>query len=251
MSDPAECPKGYRFPKVVISYAVYLYHRYRLSYRDVQEGPFERGIEVSHETVRAWCMRFGPDLAEALRHRKPRRGRSWHPDEMRVAVGGVVHWLWRAVNEHGEVLDVLMQKERDTGAAKRLFRRLLDGQDVPERIVTDGLRSYSAALRDVPELSAADHATVSAAERQNNLLEQSHRPTREQERQQQGFRSMHYAQKFCLPTLKSTDSSAIPVLACQPFCAAATGCVDLAHGKSSRCQCPRKGCKDYNCSGPP
>ena len=101
---------------------------------------------------------------------------------MRVVVGGVVHWLWRAMNEHGEVLDVLMQKERDTGAAKRLFRRLLDSQDVPERIVTDGFRSYSAALRDVPELSAADHVTVSAAERQSNLIEQSHRPTREQER---------------------------------------------------------------------
>ena len=137
MTEASECPKGYRFPKAVISYAVYLYHRFLLSYRDVQELLFERGIEVSHETVRAWCMRFGPDLAEALRHRKPRRGRSWHLDEMRVVVGGVVHWLWRAVNEHGEVLDVLLQKERDTGAAKRFFRRLLDQQELPERVVTD------------------------------------------------------------------------------------------------------------------
>ena len=84
MSDASECPKGFRFSKAVISYAVYLYHRYRLSYRDVQELLFEPGIDVSHESVRAWCMRFGPDLAEALRNKKPRRGQTWHVDEMRV-----------------------------------------------------------------------------------------------------------------------------------------------------------------------
>ncbi len=124
MTEACECPKGYRFPKVIISYAVYLYHRL-LSYRDVQELLFKRGVDVSHETVRAWCVRFGPDMAEALRHRKPRRGRAWHLDEMRVVVGGVVHWLWRAVNEYGEVLDVLLQENRDTGAAKRFLEGLL------------------------------------------------------------------------------------------------------------------------------
>lgn len=98
-------------------------------------------------------MKFGPDLAEALRQRKPRCSRTWHLDEMRVVLGGVVHWLWRAVNEHGDVLDVLLQKTRDAGAAKRFFRRLTDGQELPERIVTDGLRSYSAALKELPELS--------------------------------------------------------------------------------------------------
>ena len=196
MLDTSERPKGYRFPKSVISYAVYLYHRFLLSYRDVQELLFERGIDVSHETVRAWCARFGPAIAEALRQRKPRRGRTWHLDEMRVVVGGVVHWLWRAVNERGEVLDVLMQKGRDTGAAKRFFMRLLDEQDIPERVVTDGLRSYGAALRETPELGATEHVTVSAAERQNNLVEQSHRPTRDQERQQRGFRGLGRAQGF-------------------------------------------------------
>lgn len=119
-----EPPKGYRFPKPIISYAVYLYHRFSLSYRDVQELLFERGIDVSHETVRVWCAKFGPDLDEALRHRKPRRGRTWRLDEMRVVLGRVTQWLWRAVNEHGEVLDVLLQENRDTGAAKRFFRRL-------------------------------------------------------------------------------------------------------------------------------
>ncbi len=91
MSDASESPKGYRFPKLVISHAVYLYHRLPISYRDVQELLFKRGIEVSHETVRAWCVKFGPDLAEALRNRKPKRGRIWHLDEMRIVLGGVTH----------------------------------------------------------------------------------------------------------------------------------------------------------------
>ena len=189
MSESTERPKGYRFPKLIISYAVYLYHRFLLSYRDVRELLFKRGIDVSHETVRIWCAKFGPDLAEALRHRRPRRGNTWHLDEMRVVLGGVTHWLWRAVNEHGEVLDVLLQEHRDTSAAKRFFRRLVDDQELPERIVTDRLRSYGAALREIPELGMSEHITVSAAERQNNSIEQSHRPTREHERQQRGFRT--------------------------------------------------------------
>ncbi len=137
MFASAECPKGYRFPKTIISYAVYLYHRFLLSYRDVQELLFERGVNVSHETIRAWCAKFGPDIAEALRQRKPRRGRSWHLDEMRVVVGSVTRWLWRAVNEHSEVLDVLLQHHRDTDAAKRFFRRLVDDYELPERIISD------------------------------------------------------------------------------------------------------------------
>ena len=196
MSECNDRPKGFRFPKTIISYAVYLYHRFLLSYRDVQELLFERGVEVSHETVRVWCGEFGPDMAEALRHRKSRRGRTWHLDEMRVLVGGVTHWLWRAVNEHGEVLDVLLQQHRDTCAAKRFFRRLIDDHELPERIITDGLRSYGAALKDLPELDASEHVTVSAAARQNNLIEQSHRSTREQERQQRGFRKSLRTQRF-------------------------------------------------------
>jgi putative transposase len=94
----------------------------------VQELFFERGIDVSHGTVQVWCAKFDPDLAEALRHRKPRRGRSCHLDEMRVVLGEVTHWLLRAVNEYGDVLDVLLQENRDTGAAKRFFRRLIDDQ---------------------------------------------------------------------------------------------------------------------------
>lgn len=198
MTHESECPKGYRLPRTVIYHAVYLYHRFLLSYRDVQELLFERGVDVSHETVRAWCAKFGPDIAEALRHRnrRPGRGRTWQLDEMRVVVRGVAHWLWRAVNEHGYVLDILLQKHRDTGAAKRFFRRLIDDHELPERIVTDGLRSYGATLRELPELRATDHVTVSAAERQDNLVEQFHRPTREQERQKRGFRDVRRTQKF-------------------------------------------------------
>ena len=196
MSDASESPKGYRFPKLVIGHAVYLYYRLAISYRDVQELLFKRGIDVSHETIRAWCMKFGPDLAEALRQRRPRQGRVWHLDEMRIVIGGVAHWLWRAVNEHGEVLDVLLQKTRCKKAAKRCLQRLLDEQDIPEQVVTDGLRSYGAAIREMPELNSTMHVTVSAAERQNNLIEQSHRPTRDRERQQRGFRSLKRTQGF-------------------------------------------------------
>ena len=196
MSDASESPKGYRFPKLVIGHAVYLYHRLPISYRDVQELLFKRGIDVSHETVRAWCIKFGPDMAEASRQRRPKQGRVWHLDEMRIMMGGVVHWLWRAVNEHGDVLDVLLQKTRCKEAARRCLQRLLDEQDIPEQIVTDGLRSYGAAIRETPELGCTLHVTVSAAERQNNLIEQRHRPTRDRERQPRGFRNLERTQAF-------------------------------------------------------
>ncbi len=219
MDESREPPKGYRFPKLIISYAVYLYHRFLLSYRDVQELLFERGVDVSHETVRVWCAKFGPDLAEALRHRKPRRGRTWHLDEMRVVLGGVTHWLWRAVNEHGDVLDVLLQENRDAGAAKRFLRRLIDDHELPERIVTDGLRSYGAALREVPELGATEHVSVSAAEHQLNS------PTALPaiKNGSNGVSEQHVARKaFSLPMLKSITCSAIPEPAHPHSCAAVT-----------------------------
>lgn len=196
MNDVSESPKGFRFPKLVIGHAVYLYHRLPISYRDVQELLFKRGVNVSHKTIRAWCVKFGPDLAETLRQRKPKRGHVWHLDEMRIVLGGTVHWLWRALNEHGGVLDVLLQKTRCKKAAKRCLQRLLDEQDIPEQIVTDGLKSYGAAIRETHELEGALHITVSAAERQNNLIEQSHLLTRDRERQQRGFRSLERTQKF-------------------------------------------------------
>ena len=149
---------------------------------------FQRGVERSHETVRAWCQRFGPDIAEPRKRRRLTRARTWHLDEMRIKVAGKVHWLWKAIDEQGEVLDILLQPKRNKQVAKRFFKRLLYDNDMPECIVTDGLRSYGAAIREVPELNQTEHITVSAREYQNNLIEQSHRLTRKQERQQQGFR---------------------------------------------------------------
>ena len=124
------------------------------------------------------------------------RGRTWHLDEMRITVARKVHWLWRAIDEHGEVLDILLQPRRNSQAAKRFFKRLLDDHDGPEHIITDVLRSYGAALRELPILNHIKHTTVSAKEHQNNLIEQSYRSTRNQERQQKSFRTIERSQRF-------------------------------------------------------
>jgi len=187
---------GYRFPLAVIGYAVWLYHRFPLSYRDVEELLLERGISVTRESIRTWCINFSDLFAQGLRHREPRRGSRWHLDEMWVDIGGVNHWLWRAVDEHEAVLDVFLQKYRDTEAARSFFARLLGQYDVPEVIHTDKLRSYGAAIRELPVLHAVEHVQVVSTARCNNLVEQSHRPTRQQERQQRGFRSRKRAQGF-------------------------------------------------------
>ncbi|MGX9688432.1 IS6 family transposase [Deinococcus wulumuqiensis] len=159
-------PYRHRFPLSVIGYALRLYHRFPLSQRDVQELLHERGVQVSHETLRQWNIKFAPLLTEELRHREPRRGSRWHLDEVCVKVGGVKHWLWRAVDEYGDVLDILLQEHRDTQAAKSFFVRLLGEYDVPEVIHID------------------------------NLVEQSHRPTRQQERGQLGFKRRKRTQEF-------------------------------------------------------
>ena len=187
---------GYRFPLSLIGHAVWLYHRYTLSYRDVEELLLERGIQVSRESIRTWCKKFSEEFARGLRHREPRRGSQWHLDEMCVDIGGVKHWLWRAVDEHGTVLDVLIQEHRDTEAARSFFSRLLTEFDVPEVIHTDKLGSYRAALREIPVLHTVEHREVISTARCNTLVEQSHRPTRQQERQQNGFRSRTRAQGF-------------------------------------------------------
>lgn len=187
---------GYRFPLDVIGYAVWLYHRFTLSYRNVEELLLERGICVSRESIRTWCITFSDQFAHALRHWEPRRGSRWHLDEMHVEVGGITHWLWRAVDEHGNVLDVFLQRHRDTEAAKSFFNRLLGEHDVPATVHTDKLWSYGAALRKLPVLHSVEHVQVVSTARCNNLIEQSHRATRRQERQQCGFRSRRRAQGF-------------------------------------------------------
>ena len=153
-------PYRHRFPISIIQHAVWLYHRFSLSYRDVQELLHQRGIGVSHETLREWCIKFGPLFAEPLRHREPRRGSRWYLDEVCTTVDGIRHWLWRAVDEHGFVLDILLQRHRDTVAARNFLMRLLGEYDVPEVIHTDQLRSYGAAIREIPGLVHVDHQQV-------------------------------------------------------------------------------------------
>ena len=152
--------------------------------------------QVSHETLREWCIKFGSLFAEGLRHQEPRRGSWWHLDEVCTSVDGVRHWLWRAVDEHGFVLDILLQRHRDTDAAKTFLTKLLGEYDVPEVIYPDQLGSYGAAIRELPSLKGVDHQQVISTARCNNLVEQSHRPTRRQEQSQQGFKRRKRAQEF-------------------------------------------------------
>jgi putative transposase len=183
---------GHRFPPEIISYAVWVYHRFCLSFRDVEDLLAERGIIVSYETIRIWCRKFGPGYARNLKRRQGRLGDSWHLDEVFVRINGRQHYLWRAVDQDGDVIDILVQPRRDQRAAERFFRRLLRGQGKrPFRIITEKLRSYSAALR--PILGEVAHNTERYA---NNLAEVSHQPTRQRERQMRRFKSSGQAQRF-------------------------------------------------------
>ena len=140
----------HRFPAEIISHAVWLYHVFSLSLRDVELLLAERGVVVSYETVRRWCKKFGQSFANRLSHRRPRPGDKWHLDEVFIRIQGVQHYLWRAVDQDGVVLDILVQERRDGKAAKRFFRRLLKGLlYVPRVIVTDKLRSYGVAKRQL------------------------------------------------------------------------------------------------------
>jgi len=189
---------GHRFPREVIAHAVRLYLRFALSFRDVEELLAERGIVVSYETVRRWVAKFGAQYAEELRRRAPGAGRTWHLDEMGVRVGGRLHWLWRAVDAHGQTLDVLLQERRDTATALQFFRRLRDatGHTPPARITTDKLGSYAAALAQLPELAGVEHLQVRAARRCNNRVEQAHQPTRVRERVMRRFKSAAATQRL-------------------------------------------------------
>ncbi len=184
--------KGHRYPVEVISYCVWLYHRFPLSFREVEESMRERGIVVSYETIRRWCVKFGPAYARALRRRQPRSGDKWHLDEVFIKIDGRLQYLWRAVDQDGNVLDILVQSRRDKAAARRFVRRLLTRtRTVPRVVATDKLRSYGAAHREV--MPSVEH-------RQSRYLinqaENSHQPTRQRERATKGFRSVGAAQRF-------------------------------------------------------
>jgi putative transposase len=184
--------KGHRYPVEVISHCVWLYHRFPLSFREVEELMFERGIVVSYETVRRWCAKFGHQYASALRRRQPRPGDNWHLDEVFIKINGEQNYLWRAVDQDGHVLDILVQNRRDKTAARRFFRRLMKKTcAVPRVILTDKLRSYGAAHREVmPSVEHRSHKGL------NNRAENSHQPTRQRERAMKGFRSVGGAQRF-------------------------------------------------------
>src|ERR1700692_4847242 len=170
---------GYRFPPEIISYAVWVYHRFCLSFRDVEDLLAERGVTVSYEAIRLWCQKFGPDYARKLKRRQGRLGDIWHLDEVFIRINGKQQYLWRAVDQDGDVIDILVRPHRNQHAAERFFRRLLRGQGKePFRIITDKLRSYSAAMRTI--LSGVNHNTERYA---NNRAEVSHQPTRQRERQ--------------------------------------------------------------------
>jgi putative transposase len=142
---------GYRFPREIISYAIWAYHRFCLSFRDVEDLLAERGIIVSYESIQQWCEKFGPDFARKLKRREGRLGDCWHLDEILLRMNGKLQYLWRAVDQDGDVIDILVQPHRDQRAAERFFRRLLRDQGIePLRIITDKLKSYSAAIRTIP-----------------------------------------------------------------------------------------------------
>lgn len=185
--------RRHRFPPDVISCAVWLYFRFPLSLRMVEDLLAERGVIVSHQTVRAWAEKFGRDFAKTIRRRSAGRlGDKWHLDEVVISIRGEKHWLWRAVDQEGFVLDVLVQARRDRQAALRLMRKLLSRQSHPPRVlITDKLRSYSAAKREImPGVEHRSHKGL------NNRAENSHQPTRRRERIMKRFKSPRQLQRF-------------------------------------------------------
>ncbi|AVC52598.1 IS6 family transposase [Rhizobium leguminosarum] len=192
MNSPTVSYKNHRFPPQIIARAVWLYFRFPLSLRMVEEMLLERGIVVSHETIRRWGRKFGTAYARQLCRKRPSRKDISHLDEVVISIGGRKHWLWRAVDQDGYVLDEIVQTRRDTKAAKRLLVRLLTKQGLsPKRIVTDKLRSYGAARREVmPGVEHRSHKGL------NNRAENSHLPLRKRERMMQGFRSVGGLQRF-------------------------------------------------------
>ena len=182
----------HRFPSEIISHAVWLYHRFCLSFREVEELLAERGVTVTYETIRQWCQKFGPAYARKLKKRQGRLGDTWHIDEVFVTIQGERHYLYRAVDQDGDVIDILVQRRRNQRAAERFFCRLLKGQGCePRWLITDKLKSYGAAHRTM--MPMVNHINQVYA---NNRAEVSHEPTRQRERAMRRFKSPRQAQEF-------------------------------------------------------
>src|SRR5437762_2978788 len=183
--------RRHTLPPEIIQHAVWLYLRFTLSYRDVEELLAERRLDISYETVRRWVLKFGPTIAQRLRRRRPRPSDRWHLDEMVVRIAGERMYLWHAVDHEGEVLDMLFQRRRDTRAALRLMRKLLKKQGfAPKLLVTDKLRSYAAAFRRLRLNCRREQGLP------NNRAENSHQAVRRRERKLQRFKSARSAQRF-------------------------------------------------------
>ena len=184
--------RGFRFPAEIIQHAVWLYHCFSLSLREVELILAARGIVVSYESIREWGLRFGRIFANRLKRRRPQPGDKWYMDEVFIRIRGKQHYLWRAVDQQGNVLGILVQSRRSATVAKRFFRKLLKGlRYVPRVIVTDKLKSYVAAKRKI--LPGVEHRQGRYL---NNRAEISHQPTRRRERQMQRFKSARHAQRF-------------------------------------------------------
>src|SRR5437762_9678602 len=184
--------RRHRSPPALIQHAIWLYLRFTLSYRDVEEVLAQRGLDISYETVRRWVLKFGPLIARNLRQRRPRPSARWHLDEMVVRIAGRRMYLWRAVDHEGEVLDMLVQRRRDKRAALRLIRKLLRKQGfVPRLLTTDKLGSYGSAFRHL-RLTCPHEQGLRA----NNRAENSHQVVRRRERKMQRFKSARSAQRF-------------------------------------------------------
>ncbi|MDP5069262.1 MAG: IS6 family transposase [Congregibacter sp.] len=184
--------KRHRFSPDIISYAVWLYYRFNLSHRDIEDLLAERGIIVTRESIRLWCIKFGAIYARRLKRKHRGYGDTFYIDEVFVKINGKQHYLWRAVDQDGEVVDVYLQSRRDGAAAKRFFRRLVRSSGAqPRKIVTDKLRSYPVAQREI--MPDTIHSTQ---QYENNRAEQSHEVTRERERGMRRFKSVKQAQRF-------------------------------------------------------
>jgi putative transposase len=184
--------RGFRYPREIISHVVWLYFRFSLSFRDVEELMASRGVIVTYETIRQWTLRFGQQFAAELRRRQPRRGDKWHLDEVVLTIKGKHQYLWRAVDQDGHTLDVLVQSRRNRQAAERFFRKLLKGlRYAPRVMITDKLKSYAAAkIHIMPGVEHRQHKGL------NNRAELSHQPTRQRERQMRRYKSPRHAQRF-------------------------------------------------------
>jgi putative transposase len=183
--------KGFRYPREIIAYAVWAYHRLALSTADVEDLLAARGVIVSREAIRLWVNRFGQHFANCIRRDRPRPNNKWHMDEVVITIRGKKHWLWRAIDADGDVLDILVQARRNAKAAKRFFQRLVSQFGEPRVIITDKLRSY---IKPVKTLTPnADHRAHKGL---NNAIEVSHRPTRKREKVFGKFKSHRQAQRF-------------------------------------------------------